>query len=306
LIERLPKARGAYTPNASLKELTWFRVGGAAEILFRPADPQDLAAFLTTRPADIPVTVVGVGSNLLVRDGGVKGVVIRLGSGFNASKAESPHRVRAGAAALDFAVARTAAEAEIAGLEFLRGIPGTVGGGLRMNAGAYGREFKDILIEARAVTHEGKIISLSLQEMGFSYRRSSVGDDVVFVEALFQGSSGKRGEIEARMAEITGSREATQPVKTRTGGSTFKNPGPAQSGGRKAWQLIDAAGCRGLTRGEAQVSEMHCNFLINRGNASADDIEGLGEEVRARVLKETGVALEWEIKRIGEAKGGRT
>jgi UDP-N-acetylmuramate dehydrogenase len=297
--------RGSYTPNASLKDLTWFRVGGPAEILFRPADSQDLADFLTSRSVEIPVTVVGVGSNLLVRDGGVKGVVIRLGSGFNAIKAESQHRVRAGAAALDFAVARTAAEADIAGLEFLRGIPGTVGGGLRMNAGAYGREFKDVLVEARAVTHEGKIISLSLDAMGFSYRRSSVSDDVVFVDALLQGTPGKRSEIEARMAEITGSREATQPVRTRTGGSTFKNPDLTQSGGRKAWQLIDAAGCRGLSRGEAQVSEMHCNFLINRGNASADDIEGLGEEVRARVQKATGVVLEWEIKRIGEAKGGR-
>jgi UDP-N-acetylmuramate dehydrogenase len=305
LIERLPKVRGTYTPNASLKDFTWFRVGGPAEILFRPADSHDLADFLTIRPVDIPVTVVGVGSNLLVRDGGVKGVVIRLGSGFNAIKAESQHRVRAGAAALDLAVARTAAEADIAGLEFLRGIPGTVGGGLRMNAGSYGREFKDVLVEARGVTHEGKIISLSLPEMGFSYRRSAVSDDVVFVEALLQGRPGKRDEIETRMAEITGSREATQPVKTRTGGSTFKNPDLTQSGGRKAWQLIDAAGCRGLTRGEAQVSEMHCNFLINRGNASSDDIEGLGEDVRARVEKATGVVLEWEIKRIGEARGGR-
>jgi UDP-N-acetylmuramate dehydrogenase len=202
-------------------------------------------------------------------------------------------------------VARTAAEANIAGLEFLRGIPGTIGGGLRMNAGAYGREFKDVLVEARAVTREGKIITLSLDAMGFSYRRSSVSDDVVFVEALFQGSPGVRADIEARMNEITSSREATQPVKTRTGGSTFKNPDLTQSNGRNAWQLIDAAGCRGLTRGDAQVSEMHCNFLINRGNANAEDIEGLGEEVRARVEKATGVVLEWEIKRIGEAKGGR-
>jgi UDP-N-acetylmuramate dehydrogenase len=174
-----------------------------------------------------------------------------------------------------------------------------------MNAGAYGREFKDVLVSARAVTYEGKIISLGLEEMGFSYRRSAVSDEIVFVDALFQGSSGKRADIDARMAEITGSREATQPVKTRTGGSTFKNPDLTQSGGRKAWQLIDAAGCRGLTRGEAQVSEMHCNFLINRGNASAEDIEGLGEDVRARVRDATGVVLEWEIKRIGEAKGGR-
>lgn len=298
LIERLPPVRGTYSANAVLKDLTWFRVGGAAEVLFRPADADDLASFIASRPKDVPVTVIGVGSNLLVRDGGVRGVVIRMGGGLNGIKVESGQRVRAGAAALDFAVARAAAEGEIAGLEFLRGIPGTVGGGLRMNAGAYTREFKDALIEARAVTAEGKIVIYSNEAMGFSYRHSSVADDVIFVEALFQGAPGKRAEIEARMAEITGSREATQPVKTRTGGSTFKNPP-----GQKAWQLIDAAGCRGLTRGDAQVSEMHCNFLINRGNASATDIESLGEEVRTRVKASSGVTLEWEIKRIGETKG---
>lgn len=301
LIQRLPPVRGSYAAGAPLKDLTWFRAGGPAEVLFRPQDVEDLAGFLRGCPASVPVTVVGVGSNLLVRDGGIAGVVIRLGSGFNKISAEPRARVRAGAAALDTAVARACAEAGIAGLEFLRGIPGTIGGGLCMNAGAYGAEFKDVLIEAVAVRRDGGIETLSPAQMDFSYRRSGAATDRIFVEALFQGVPGERAAIEARMVEITQSREATQPVKSRTGGSTFKNPP-----GHKAWQLIDRAGCRGLTLGDAQVSELHCNFLINRGGASATDIEALGEEVRARVAAHAGVTLEWEIKRIGAKPGDRS
>ncbi|NWH08417.1 MAG: UDP-N-acetylmuramate dehydrogenase [Alphaproteobacteria bacterium] len=300
LIQSLPPVRGSYAAEAPLKDLTWFRAGGPAEVLFRPADVDDLADFLRNCPPSVPVTIVGVGSNLLVRDGGIAGVVIRLGSGFNKIVSEPGARVRAGAAALDMAVARAAAEAGIAGLEFLRGIPGTVGGGLAMNAGAYGAEFKDVLVAAVAVTRQGVIETLNAAEMGFSYRSAGAASERIFVEALFQGRPGERLAIEARMAEITQSREATQPVKSRTGGSTFKNPP-----GQKAWQLIDEAGCRGLTRGDAQVSALHCNFLINRGSASASEIEALGEEVRARVAAHAGVSLEWEIKRIGAKPGER-
>ena len=299
LIARLPSVRGAMTPDAPLRDLTWFRAGGPAEVLYRPADPEDLAAFLAARPGDVPVTVIGVGSNLLVRDGGVPGVVVRLGGkAFAAIEPQPGHRIRAGAAALDVTVAKAAAEAAIAGLEFFRGIPGTVGGALRMNAGAYGRETKDVFVAAEAVTPDGRLIRLDASEMGFAYRTSTVPQGTVFTAALFAGEAGERAAIEARMDEITGAREATQPVKARTGGSTFKNPP-----GHKAWQLIDAAGCRGLRRGEAQVSELHCNFLVNHGRASAADIEALGEEVRARVLAHAGVALEWEIRRIGIAAG---
>ena len=299
-ISRLPKVRGAYDVAQSLKEITWFRVGGSADVLFRPKDADDLAAFMRARPKDVPVTAIGVGSNLLVRDAGVRGVVIRLGAGFNQIVAEDNHRVRAGAASLDIAVARTAAEANIAGLEFLRGIPGTAGGGLRMNAGAYGREFKDSVIAIKGVTEEGEIVTLAPVEMGWTYRNSNAPAGMIFVEAVFQGAPGARAAIEARMNEITAAREATQPVKTRTGGSTFKNPE-----GQKAWRLIEAAGCRGLTRGDAQVSDLHCNFLINRGSASATDIEALGEEVRRRVKEHSGVTLEWEIKRIGGDGGAK-
>jgi UDP-N-acetylmuramate dehydrogenase len=297
LIERLPKARGRLIANASLSELTWFRVGGPADALFMPADEADLAAFLAATPPDIPVTVIGVGSNLLVRDGGVHGVVVRLGRGFSEIKLGPGHRVRAGAGALDVAVARAAADAAVAGLEFLRGIPGTVGGGLRMNAGAYGGEFKDVLIEARGLDRRGNSHTLSCAEMRFRYRGSAAPGDLIFVESLFQGRPGDAETIAKRMAEITAAREDTQPVRSRTGGSTFKNP----LEGKRAWQLIEAAGCRGLTSGDAQVSEKHCNFLINRGAAKASDLETLGEEVRKRVREKTGVALEWEIKRIGEA-----
>jgi len=296
LIDRLPDARGELIPDAPMAPLTWFRAGGPAEVLFRPADVQDLADFLKDCPADVPVTIVGVGSNLLVRDGGVPGVVIRLGKPFMSIEVLDGHRVRAGTAALDMAVARSAMEAEIAGLEFFRGIPGSIGGALRMNGGAYEKETKDVLIEAEGVTRAGEQVSYSLADMGYSYRHSSAPSDVYFTGAVFQGVAGERAEIERRMNEITERRETSQPIRTRTGGSTFKNPE-----GHKSWQLIDAAGCRGLMRGGAQVSEKHCNFLINTGDATASDIEALGEDVRARVKETSGVTLNWEIRRIGVA-----
>ena len=301
LISRLPQVRGAYTADAPMSDLTWLRAGGPADVLYRPADVADLQAFLKAKPADIPVMAIGVGSNLLVRDGGVRGVVVRLGGAFGKIAVEEGGRIRAGAAALDVAVAKAAAQASLTGLEFLRGIPGTIGGGLRMNAGAYGREFKDALVEAVAVDGKGELRRFTPDELGMRYRHTDATPDLIFVEALFQATPGDKAAIEARMAEITSSREATQPIKTRTGGSTFKNPDLALSGGRKAWQLIDAAGCRGLRRGEIMISELHCNFLVNLSEAKGNEIESLGEEVRARVREMTGVELEWEIKRIGEA-----
>jgi UDP-N-acetylmuramate dehydrogenase len=290
---RLPALRGRLMANEPLAPLTWFRVGGPAQILFMPEDESDLAYFFRSIDADIPVTVIGLGSNLIVRDGGVPGVVIRLGRGFGTIAVEGT-RIRAGAGVPDVKVARTAQEAGLAGLAFLRGIPGAIGGALRMNGGAYGREIKDALAEARAVDRAGQVHVLSNADMRFEYRHCGAPEDYVFTQALFSGEPGDRGTIAAEMDKITEAREATQPVKSRTGGSTFKNPP-----GHKAWQLIDAAGCRGLTIGGAQVSELHCNFLINLGNASASDIETLGETVRARVREKSGVELEWEIKRIG-------
>jgi UDP-N-acetylmuramate dehydrogenase len=294
---RMPSLRGRLLPNQSLAELTWFRVGGPAQVLFMPEDEADLAYFLAQLPPEIPVTVIGLGSNLIVRDGGVAGVVIRLGRGFGDVKIEG-ERVRAGTAVPDVKVARAAQEAGIAGLAFLRGIPGAIGGALRMNGGAYGRETKDVLIEARGVDRQGRVRVFANADMHYRYRHCGAPDDVIFTEALFQGERGDPAAIAAEMDKITESREATQPIKSRTGGSTFKNPP-----GHKAWQLIDAGGCRGLKVGDAQVSEMHCNFLINLGNATAREIETLGETVRRRVKENSGVELEWEIKRIGVAAG---
>lgn len=299
LSARLPDVGGTYRPGAALAPITWFRVGGPADVLYMPRDAEELAIFLQETPADIPVTAVGVGSNLLVRDGGVEGVVVRLGKGFAQIRVEEGNRVRAGAAALDVAVAKAAGEAGLAGLEFYRGIPGSIGGALRMNAGAYGGETRDVLVEAVALDRKGLRHVFSVDELGYAYRHCSLPEDFIFVEAVFQARPGEREAIMARMAEITSSREATQPVRTRTGGSTFKNPDPERSGGRKAWQLIDAAGCRGLTRGQAQVSEMHCNFLVNLGAATAADLESLGEDVRRRVEETSGIVLEWEIRRMG-------
>ena len=298
--EALPAVRGTYSRNAPLKDVVWFRAGGPAETLFRPADTDDLAGFLRAKPDNLPLTVIGVGSNLLVRDGGIPGVVIRLPAQFGRVAVEGGC-IRAGAAALDAAVARAAAEAGLAGFEFLRGVPGTIGGALRMNAGCYGREIEDIFVEAIAIDGKGRKHVLAADDMAFRYRASGAGDDLVFVEAVFEGVTDDPQAIKDRMNALVDTREASQPVKSRTGGSTFQNPDPAFSGGRKAWQLIDAAGCRGLVRGGAQVSEKHCNFLINTGGATASDIEALGEEVRTRVLEKFGVALEWEIKRVGVA-----
>lgn len=298
LLKRLPQVRGRLEANAALAELTWFRAGGAAEVLFSPADEADLADFLKHTPEDIPVYVIGVGSNLLVRDGGVLGVVIRLGRGFADVTEEEGHRVRAGTAALDVRVARFAHEKSIDALTFLRGIPGTIGGALRMNAGAYGGETKDILIEARAVDRSGNIHVLTNADMNYSYRHCGAPEGLVFTQALFQGRPGNQADIAAAMDKITESREATQPIKSRTGGSTFKNPP-----GNKSWQLIDKAGMRGFAVGPAKVSELHCNFLINEGGATASQIEELGETVRARVKETSGIELDWEIKRIGLPRG---
>ena len=290
-----PALRGRLLPNQSLAELTWFRVGGPAQALLMPEDEDDLAYFLGALPANVPVTVIGLGSNLIVRDGGVAGVVVRLGRGFNEIAVDGT-TVHAGTAVPDVKVARAAQEAGLAGLAFLRGIPGAIGGALRMNGGAYGRETKDALVSVRAVDRAGRIHELSNADMGYSYRHCGAAEDLIFTQATFQATPGDRATIAAEMDKITESREATQPIKSRTGGSTFKNPP-----GKKAWELIDAAGCRGLIVGGAQVSELHCNFLINLGTATAADIEQLGETVRKRVRDTSGVELEWEIKRIGQA-----
>lgn len=294
LLARLPQVRGRLEANVPLADLTWFRVGGPAEVLFTPADAADLAEFLAHTPRDVPVYVIGVGSNLLVRDGGVQGVVIRLGRGFSGLVVEKGERIRVGTAVPDVKAARFAADNGIDGLTFLRGIPGTIGGALRMNGGAYGGETKDVLVEARAVNRQGDLLTLSNADMKYSYRHCGAPDDLIFVDALLQGKAGDKEAILAAMDKITESREATQPIKSRTGGSTFKNPP-----GNKSWQLIDKAGMRGFSIGPAKVSDMHCNFLINEGGATAAQIEELGETVRAKVKQTSGVELEWEIKRIG-------
>ncbi|HWG80091.1 MAG TPA: UDP-N-acetylmuramate dehydrogenase [Stellaceae bacterium] len=298
LIERLPPVRGRLTENVPLAPITWFRAGGAAEVMFRPADVDDLAAFLALKPADVPVTVMGVASNLLVRDGGIDGVVVRLGRGFVDVRIDST-TVTAGAGALDLNVALACREAGVAGLEFMSGIPGTVGGGLRMNAGAYGREFKDVLRQAVALDAAGNKHVLPLAALGLSYRHSRVAEDWIFVEATFAGEAGDSAAIGRRMTEIQAARESSQPIRARTGGSTFANPP-----GHKAWELIDRAGCRGLRRGGAMISEKHANFLINTGSATAADIEALGDDVRRRVRESSGVTLEWEIRRIGRRAEG--
>jgi UDP-N-acetylmuramate dehydrogenase len=296
LIDRLPRPRGRLTADAALGPQTWFRAGGPAEVLFRPADVEDLASFMAGLPSDVPVTVLGVGSNILVRDGGVKGVVIRLLRGFTDISVEG-QEVVAGAGALDLNVALTARDHALAGLEFLSGIPGTIGGALRMNAGAYEGDLSRVLVSAEAVDRKGKVQVVPGAAMGFSYRHSEAPADWIFTSARLGATPGDRLAIARRIAEIDAARTDSQP-RSRTGGSTFVNPP-----GHKAWQLIDRAGCRGLRIGEAQVSEKHCNFLINLGEATAGDIEGLGEEVRRRVREKTGVQLEWEIRRIGEPAG---
>jgi UDP-N-acetylmuramate dehydrogenase len=293
LIDRLPPVRGRLTVDAPLAPITWFRVGGSAEIMFRPADPQDLADFLAAKPDDVPVTVIGVASNLLVRDGGVPGVVIRLGRGF-AEIATNGDMCTAGTGALDGNVALACAQAGLGGVEFLSGIPGTIGGALRMNAGAYGREIKDVLVEATALDGAGRYRELAPADLGLGYRHCAVPQDWVFLQATLRGRQDTPDAIAARIATIQEKRQASQPIRSRTGGSTFANPTD-----ERAWELIDRAGCRGLRRGGAMVSELHTNFLINLGDATAADLEGLGEEVRRRVFEQSGIRLEWEIRRIG-------
>jgi UDP-N-acetylmuramate dehydrogenase len=299
LLRRLGKPRGRLEADFPLADLTWFRVGGPAEVLFTPADETDLAQFLKETPPDVPVHVIGVGSNLLVRDGGVPGVVIRLGKGFGDAAPEAGHRIRTGTSVPDVRVARFALDHSIGGLTFLRGIPGTIGGALRMNGGAYGRETRDVLVEARAVDRRGSLHVLSNADMHYTYRHCGAPEDFIFTEALLQGEAGDRDQIARAMEEVTERREATQPIKSRTGGSTFKNPP-----GHKSWQLIDQAGLRGYAIGPAKVSDLHCNFLINEGGATAAQLEELGETIRRRVKDNSGIELDWEIKRIGIPAGG--
>lgn len=296
----LPDLRGRIEANRPMADITWFRVGGPAQALYTPADEADLAYFLRRVDGSFPVTVVGVGSNLLVRDGGIPGVVIRLGRGFGKIEPEDGHRIRVGAAVPDMRLAQAAASAGIAGLAFYRGIPGAVGGALRMNAGAHGTETKDVLVEARAVDRAGRVHTLGLADLHYTYRHCGAPEDLIFTEALFQGGPGDPADIARAMQEVADYRETHQPTKARTGGSTFKNPP-----GMSAWKLIDAAGLRGFRVGGAHISELHCNFLINDGEASAEDIETLGETARARVKAASGVELEWEIKRLGVPAGGR-
>ena len=296
-VERLPPVRGRYVFDVDLSRTVWFRAGGRADVVFRPADIDDLAHFLAARPAGLPVTAVGLGSNLLVRDGGVEGVVVRLRQGFRDMTVRwdgARALVEVGAGALDMTVARQCRDQGVDGLSFLSGIPGTIGGALRMNAGAYGHEMADVVVEARALDGAGVMHAMAPAAMGLSYRRSAVPEDWIFVSALLAGRRGEPAEIARHMDEIAAQREASQPIRARTGGSTFTNPA-----GRAAWELVDEAGCRGLVRGGARISEQHCNFIVNEGDATASDIEGLGEEVRRRVEEKTGLSLDWEIRRIG-------
>ncbi len=293
----LPRLQGEAQQKGSLADFIWFRTGGPAEWLVRPASVEDLSHFLGRLDPSVPVLPVGVGSNLIVRDGGVPGVVVRLPKSLAAVTIEPGNRIRAGGAAMGITVASKARDAGIAGLEFLRGIPGTAGGAVRMNGGAYGRETQDILVEATLVLRDGSIETWPVERLGYTYRHSAIPEGAVVVEALFQGVPGDVAAIGAEMDRIAAEREASQPLRSRTGGSTFKNPPEA-----KAWQLIDSAGCRGLRVGDAQVSEKHCNFLLNLGNATSAEIEALGEEVRRRVLDHSGICLEWEIQRVGVAE----
>jgi len=297
-----PVTRGRLLHGESLGPYTWFRVGGPADALFLPADADDLAQFLAALPDDVPVMPIGVGSNMIVRDGGVPGVVIRLaGRQWGALEPLPGHRLRAGAGALDSMAAKAAAQAGIAGLEFYVGVPGTIGGALTMNAGCYGRETKDVLVEATALNRRGERVTLTHADFGFTYRHNALREPFIFLDATFQGGADEPAAIQARMAEITAKREGSQPIREKTGGSTFKNPMLPSGEKGSAWKLVDKAGMRGYRRGGAQVSEKHANFLINTGEASAADIENLGEDVRAAVKAKHGVELEWEIKRVGRS-----
>ena len=296
LLDRLPDVRGRIRAGAALDRVSWFRVGGPAEVLFTPADLEDLCGFLAAKPADVPVTVLGVSSNVLIRDGGIDGVVIRLGRAFAGIDTDGVD-VAAGGSALDLNVARLACEAGIGGLEFLSGVPGTIGGAVRMNAGAYGREIGEVVLSIGAIDETGGVHTLAPDQLDFGYRRSGLPETWICTGAKLRGVVERADIVARRMTEIATAREASQPIRTRTGGSTFANP----PGEAKAWELIDRAGCRGLARGGAMVSEKHCNFLINASTATAADLEDLGEDVRRRVLETTGVRLEWEIRRIGRA-----
>lgn len=299
--DRLAGLRGRLTPDAEMDRITWFRAGGTAQALFQPADEEDLAAFLRAVPHDIPLTIVGVGSNLLVREGGVAGIVVRLSAkGFGEVEAAGPNRLRAGTAAPDKRVAAAALEAGIGGFHFYHGIPGSIGGALRMNAGANGSETAERVVEVRALDRDGTLHVLTNAEMGYAYRSSTAPAGLIFTSALLEGYAEDREAIRAAMDAVQHHRETVQPIREKTGGSTFKNP-PGES----AWKLIDEAGCRGLMIGGAQMSPMHCNFMINTGNATGYDLEFLGETVRARVLETSGIRLQWEIKRIGAFKPGR-
>ena len=293
----LPVPQGKLTPNAPLAPLVWFKSGGAAEWLFEPKDVVDLQTFLRALDPAVPVMALGLGSNLIVRDGGVPGVVVRLGKAFAKVSTCADLTLDCGAGASGILVSSTARDNGIAGLEFLRSIPGTVGGFVRMNGGAYGGEVKDILVDCDVVLRDGSLHTLPVAELRYTYRHSQLPEGAIVVAARFKGRAGDPAAIQAEMDRISASREASQPLRSKTGGSTFKNPE-----GHKAWQLVDEAGCRGLTLGGAQVSEKHCNFLLNLGHATSADIEGLGDEVRRRVKEKSGVALEWEIQRVGKAK----
>ncbi len=298
LIESLPRVRGRLEADEPLARYTWFKVGGPADVLFQPEDADDLAEFLKDKPAGVPVTVIGTASNVIIRDGGIEGVVVRIGRGFAGIDVEGDV-ITAGAGANDLNVARRARDAGLGGLEFLSGIPGAIGGAIRMNAGAYGREIKDAIIDADALDTAGNRHRLGLPELGLGYRCSIVPEGWIFTAARLRGVPGDKDEIAGRMDEIQAEREKTQPVKTPTGGSTFRNPE-----GAKAWELIEKAGCRGLVRSGARVSDQHCNFLINDGDATAADLEALGEEVRRRVFEDSGVRLEWEIRCLGRHSEG--
>ena len=293
-VETLPHVQGRLTPSAPLAPLVWFKSGGTAQWLFEPKNEGDLVQLLGKLDPEVPVMALGLGSNMIVRDGGVPGVVVRLGKAFSKIEKVDDVTLRCGGGASGILVSSTARDAGIAGMEFLRGIPGTVGGFVRMNGGAYGREVQDILIDARVALRDGTVEIWPLEKFGYTYRHSELPEGAVVVEATFRGSPGKPEAIGAEMDAIARAREESQPLRSRTGGSTFKNPP-----GHKAWVLVDAAGCRGLTMGDAQVSEKHCNFLLNLGSATSADIEALGEEVRRRVLENSGITLEWEIQRIG-------
>lgn len=294
MADTLPKVRGKLTPNAPLAKLVWFKTGGNADWLFEPADIDDLRDFLSALDRAMPVMALGLGSNMIVRDGGVEGVVVRLGKAFSGVKVLDDHQLECGGGASGILVSSTARDAGIAGLEFLRGIPGTVGGFVRMNGGAYGREVADILIDCEVMFPCGKLSRVPVEELAYSYRHSELASGAIVVSARFQGTPGDPAAIGAEMERIAKAREESQPLRTKTGGSTFKNPD-----GHKAWELVDAAGCRGLTMGGAQVSKKHTNFLINTGDATSGDIEALGEEVRRRVRENSGVELQWEIQRVG-------